>query len=223
FLLPVPVCCLILGSLAPTLAQDAKSADAKSADAKSADAKSAVASLFEGVPPDLRGNIKTNSVRIDRINDWLSENVDGKGKAIEVELPVIVNAVRNADKTYSVEFIGRSSNGAFGPGGGGFGGRGGFGPSTALTVTVLGDTWPVTVGDGRGFGSREASFGFVGVSAADAEKFVELKKIRVQGKAKRVRVGETGISLALDDVLVDGQKLTPRSGPTRGGKKAKGQ
>ena len=41
----------------------------------------------------------------------------------------------------------------------------------------------------------------------------ELKKVHIQGKAKRVRVGSSGILLALDDVLVDGQKLTPRKEP----------
>ena len=141
-LLPMVVCCLVLGSLAPTLAQDAKSA---------------VASLFEGVPSDLRASIKTNSVRMDRINDWLSDNVDGKGKVIEVDLTVKVKAVRDADKTYSIEFLPRSAGGGFSPGGGG--------SLSDISATVLGDTWPVIVSDGRGLRPngpvRDGSFGFV--------------------------------------------------------------
>jgi hypothetical protein len=173
------------------------------------DTKDPIAALFKGIPADLRSNIRANSVRRDRVNDWLSENIDNQGKLVEMDLPVYVQAVRDADKTYSVEFATRGS--------------GGFGGQLAITVTVLGDTWPVLVYDGRDRGVGSADFSFVGVSAADAEKLVELKKVHVQGKVKNARVNSGGISLILDEVLIDGKKLTPRKEAPKKGKEGKGK
>ena len=63
----------------------------------------------------------------------------------------------------------------------------------------------------------------MGVSAADAEKLVELKKVHVQGKVKNARVNSGGISLILDEVLIDGKKLTPRKEAPKKGKEGKGK
>jgi hypothetical protein len=157
------------------------------------DKKDSVAALFEGVPADLQTNVRANSVRRDRVNDWLIENVDGKGKVAELDMPVSVNAVRDADKTYRV-YITKQSTAA---------------EAAAMNVSVLGAKWPVLIRDGKGAGSSD-DFGFTGVSAADAEALVELKHVHIQGKVKTARVLSGGIMLTLEDVLIDGKKLTPR-------------
>jgi hypothetical protein len=61
--------------------------------------KDSVAALFDGIPVELRSKVKNNSVRRDRVNDWLSENVTGKAKTIEMLMPVRVGAKRAKDGT----------------------------------------------------------------------------------------------------------------------------
>jgi hypothetical protein len=50
--------------------------------------KMSLKSLFDGLPADLRAKVKHNPVRCDRVNDWLQENVNGKGKTIEMQVAV---------------------------------------------------------------------------------------------------------------------------------------
>ena len=158
--------CAVLGSLVPASGQDKQDP---------------LAALFVGLPADLRANIGTNSVRRDRVNDWLSEHVDGKGKTVELRIPVTVTAVRGADKTYTVQFTMRNRF---------FGGEGQLaGRALSAAVTVLGDTWPILLRDGSGSIDRSgyrSNFGFVEVSTEDAEKLVELKEIR----PRAIRTGQ---------------------------------
>ena len=193
----------MLGSLVPASGQDKQDP---------------IAALFEGIPADLRANVATNSVRRDRVNDWLGgkKQVDSKGKTVELRIPVTVTAVRGADKTYTVQFTMRNRF---------FGGEGPPAGRKPLVVTVLGDTWPVLLRDGSGNGGN--NFVFIGVSAADAEKLVELKETQIQGKVKHAHVNSDDISLTLEDVSVDGKKLTPRmvspKGKAFGGASANGR
>jgi hypothetical protein len=182
------VFCAMLGSLVPASGQDKQDP---------------IAALFEGLPADLRANVGTNSVRRDRVNDWLGEQVDGKGKTVELRIAVTVTAVRSADKTYTVQFATRNRL---------LGGEGPLAGRKPLAVAVLGDTWPVLLRDSSGFGGN---FGFVGVSTADAEKLVELKEIQIQAKVKHAHVNSDDISLTLEDVSVNGMKLTPRMVSTK--------
>jgi hypothetical protein len=186
--------CILLGS--PAAGQEKKQKQQNS-----------IESLFEGLPADLRKNVKSNPVRRDRVNDWLKEHVNGKGKTIVVQVPAEITPTRAEDGTYNVQitFV-RSS------------------PPT-VAVHVLGDQWPlevnstaglvpgkVTKGVGKGKSFRRG-FRFVSVSAADAEKLADLKAVTIQGKIEKVELvptfGDIGISLILDDVRLEGKKLMP--------------
>jgi hypothetical protein len=87
--------------------------------------KDSIVALFDGLPADLRAKVQTNSVRRDRVNDWLDEHVNGKGKTIEMQVPVIVRANRAKDRTYLVTVMVGTGKGFFA--GGGKGGKGGAG------------------------------------------------------------------------------------------------
>jgi hypothetical protein len=167
-----------------------------------------VASLFEGLPADLRAKVKTNAVRRDRVNDWLQEHVNGKGKIIAVCVPAQITPRRAKDGTYNVAID--------------------FGTSFRV-VNILGDDWALELngpavlvpkaakGGGKGFGGKGMfsgrGFRFMGVSSADAEILADLKEVTIQGKVERVMLlpvfGDIGISLILDDIRVEGKKLTP--------------
>jgi hypothetical protein len=158
-------------------------------------AQGSVQALFQGIPADLRANVKANSVRRDRVNDWLSENVDGKGKAIAVDMSVSVRAKRDANKTYTVQFTEQSPKG-----------RG-------ISVTVLGDEWRVLISVAKAGGKGRSytnDLVLVGVSTAEAEKLVELKKVHIEGKVKEARVQSGAIDLILEDVLINGKKATTK-------------
>jgi hypothetical protein len=171
--------------------------------------QNSIESLFEGLPADLRKNVKSNAVRQDRVNDWLKEHVNGKGKTIEVRVPVEIIPTRAKDGTYDVQItLVRSA-------------------PPAITVRTLGDEWPLELngravlvpkkGKGKGLAGKgklfRRNFSFVGISPADAEKLADLKVVTIQGKVEAAALlpmfGGVGISLALDDVRVEGKKLTP--------------
>jgi len=65
---------------------------------------------LEGLPSDLRAKMKANPVRRDRVNDWLGEHVNGKGKIIEVRVPVRIKPTRAKDGSYTVWISLESSN-----------------------------------------------------------------------------------------------------------------
>ncbi len=163
--------------------------------------ENSIESLFDGLPANLQKNVKSNPVRRDRVNDWLKEHVNGKGKTIAVRVPAQLIVRRANDGTYNVFLSGGGPRGDF-------------------TVTALGEVWPVTFCGNRfvkGFKNRlRAPLTFVGVSAADAEKLADLKEVTVKGKVHEAEINDQfaqpGIVLVLDDVRLDGKKFTsPKS------------
>jgi hypothetical protein len=174
------------------------------------------------------------------VNDWLGENVNGKGKTIEMQVPVSVGARRAKDGTYLVvvtvltgtAFKGKAKGGeakageAKGggtPGGGtpgqfpGFGGKkGGLG---GPKLTILGDEWSLDliVGGKNPNEYLRNQFELPGVSVADAEKLVDMVEATVKGKIQEVRlVNAVTLQVVVGDVLVDGKNMAqrkPESGP----------
>jgi hypothetical protein len=177
----------------------------------------AIAVLFEGVPADLRSKVKTNFVRRDRVNDWLRENVNGKGKTIEIKVPVRVGGKRANDGSYALlANLGTAAKG-FGGGtpftGGKKGGGTGFALLTAPKINVLGDDWSLDllVGDPDASLYVSNQFELNGVSAADAEKLVDLEQASIKGKVHEVRLAsETLLRVVLDDAQMEGKRITPR-------------
>jgi hypothetical protein len=212
--------------------------------------KDSIASLFDGIPADLRSNVRLNSVRRDRVNDWLADHVDGKGKTVELQLPVRVAAIRSKDRTYTVAYTvgilgkGKAKGPAFGPGAGGAGGQfpgsgnaggkgkgkepaaepgagaggagaqfPGFYGGPDFKVSVLGDDWSIDLKLGANDPEKfwPNQFERSGVSVADAEKLVELKKVTVKAKVQEVKlVSSFALRLTLADIELDGKKMTPR-------------
>lgn len=196
------------------------------------DPHDSIPALFDGLPADLRAKVKWNSVRRDRVNDWLGENVNGKGKTIEMQVPVKVLAKRAKDGTYLVAvtvspgpiFKGGKATKGFGgaggppPGAGGGGGPGGpppgfGGPFRFQKLTVLGDEWSLdlVVGAKDSADYWPNQLELAGVSVADAEKLVDLAEATVKGKILEVGlVSEQSLRIVLGDVMLDGKKMTPR-------------
>jgi hypothetical protein len=171
--------------------------------------KDSIAALFEGIPADLRSKVQENSVRRDRVNDWLSDHVNGKGKTIEIQVPAIVTATRTKDSTYTIVVsLGRAKKKGGGTVGGPFPGFGPGGPR----VTVLGDEWTLSVL----FAPKESAkprsqLELAGVSPADAEKLVELDRAAIKGNVQRATIGSGSVfHLVLGDVQVEGKNMTPR-------------
>lgn len=181
-------------------------------------------SLFDGIPADLRSKVQENSVRRDRANDWLRDHVNGKGKTIEIQLPVVVTAARTKEGTYTIGVaLGRKKGG----GGAQFPG---FPRAGDTKVAVLGDEWTVSLG----FAPKDSEeiwsqLEREGVSAADAEKLVELERATFKGNVKLAALGTAGyFRVILDDVQMDGKKMVPKNlnkgvfKPDTGGKKKGG-
>ena len=168
-----------------------------------------IESLFEGLPADLRKNLENNAVRRDRVNNWLKEHVNGKGKTIEVRVPVEIIPRRAKDGTYPVLVNVNESN---------------------AIVRPLGEKWSLGIirrpvaqtkggaKDKVGKGGKGATYFrglvFVGVSPADAEKLSDLKKVTIQGKVREMELKDRFatllcVCLFLEDVRLDGMKLTP--------------
>lgn len=168
--------------------------------------KNAIASLFDGVPADLQAKVRDNPVRCDRVNDWLKDKVNGKGKTIEIQMNVKrVRPYRTADKTYRVELTLECPH-----------------------ISVLGDVWRIYLCDQyvaeNGFLQQDFHFG--DVSAADAEKIADAKQITIRGKVKEARLSRFAyantphtVQFELEDVQVNGIKVVPYKGPTKKGKK----
>jgi hypothetical protein len=179
--------------------------------------QNSIESLFEGLPADLRKNVKGNQVRIDRVNDWLKNHVNGKRKTIEIRVPAGINPLRRLNKTYTV-YISVDR--------------------TKASVKALGEEWPLELirkvdapkvvrinkdkakwKDPKDPGNLlfvviQASF--EDVSPADAEKMAELKEVTIQGKVQKAVIDKlapsrVGILLILDDVRLEGKELTPSS------------
>jgi len=166
--------------------------------------KDPIKALFDGVPADLQV-IRANPVRCDRVNDWLAENVNGKGKTIEMRVEVYpANVIRSKDGTYQIGL--RLKDPA---------------------ITILGGEWSVHLTNG--FNVVDGTLyqlGFRGVKTADAEKVADARHILIQGKVKEVKVARVrnvskpAITVLLEEVQVDGSKWTPN--PEQGGFEADG-
>jgi hypothetical protein len=175
------------------------------------DAKDSIVALFDGIPADLRSKVKDNSVRRDRVNGWLRDHVNGKGKTIEMQLSVRVTAILSKEETYTIVVSLKQ---------GGFGAFAGEGPH----VAVLGDEWSVSFG----FAPKDSAeiwsqLELTGVSVADAEKLVELERATFKGNVKLAVLYQTSLRLILEEVQVDGKKMTPRKLEGGGKKGAPGE
>jgi hypothetical protein len=93
--------------------------------------ENSIAALFDGLPGDLHAKVQNNSVRRDRVNDWLVDHVNGKGKTIEMQVPVRVLAKRAKDRTYLVAVTIGAGKGFVGGIGGKKGAKGGTGKGGA--------------------------------------------------------------------------------------------
>lgn len=185
--------------------------------------KDSIKALFDGIPADLRSKVRDNPVRCDRVNDWLKDHVNGKGKTIEIRLDVNdVSTTRAEDGTYRVRLT-----------------------LAPVKGNILEDDWRVhftnqVAGDAKvpvGPFRGANNFAFEGVSTAEAEKLFELKQAVIQGKVLAAALARSAdnvfdpgrggnnrtgsISVALEDVRVDGKKWTPYI-PVPGLKKGKG-
>jgi hypothetical protein len=183
--------------------------------------RNTVKALFDGLPADLRAKVRDNPVRCDRVNDWLKDQVNGKGKTVEIRLFVKdVLPYRSEDGTYRVHI-----------------------KLVAANMQLLGDGWQVALGD---YNSRRitsgpaeylppgGNFSFSGVSSADAEKLADSKEVVIQGKVQEVLLPRfqrnspdgAAMSVILEEVQVNGKKWTPYKAPDVpfvGGKKAGGK
>jgi hypothetical protein len=180
-----------------------------------------LAALFDGIPADLRTKVRNNLVRRDRVNDWLRDNVSGKGKTIEFRVPLRMGGKRSNDGTYaliaSVGTAGKGFGGAATTTGFPGGGKKGTGAVAALAapkINVLGDEWNLDLHVGDQAASLTNQFDLNGVNAADAEKLVDLEHALIKGKIREVQLSSaTAVRLVLDDALLEGKKMSPRASP----------
>ncbi len=173
--------------------------------------KNAVKALFDGIPADLSAKVRDNPVRCDRVNDWLQDNVNGKGRSIAVRVELKEVLPYRRDNGYLVHLCLVESK-----------------------LNVLDADWHVVLSDRKlslaatrslpSVGGY-ATFSFEGVGTADAEKLADLKHVTIMGKVKEAKLsrlnremptdGAAGgkspptLSIILEDVLVDGNKWTP--------------
>jgi hypothetical protein len=184
--------------------------------------RNTVKALFDGLPADLRAKVRDNPVRCDRVNDWLKDQVNGKGKTVELRLFVKdVLPYRSEDGTYRVHL-----------------------KLEAAKMQLLGDEWQVALGDYNSrrdtsgpppdYAPQGYNFSFSGVSSADAEKLADSKEVVIQGKVQEVLLPRfsrnsahgAAMSVILEEVQVNGKKSTPYKapdGPFVGGKKGGGK
>jgi hypothetical protein len=165
--------------------------------------KNAVKTLFDGIPADLRAKVRDNPVRCDRVNDWLQDNVNGKGKMIEVRVELKEILPYRRDAGYVV-YLGVGET----------------------KLNLLDADWHVVLSDRKlstaksvAFSSLNANFLFEGVNTVDAEKLADLKRAVIMGKVKEAKLSrinsstEPTLNIILEDVVVDGNKWTPFKGP----------
>jgi hypothetical protein len=197
----VPLLCGFLLAVVPVRSQE-KDKDKQ---------KNSIESIFDGMPDDLRAKVKENPVRCDRVNDWLKEHVDGKGRTIEIEMNVKkFRPYRTNDKTYRIELSLESPK-----------------------LPLLGTEWRVFLCNQyvSEDGILKQDFHFGEVSMADAEKLADAKSVMIRGKVKEARLSRFAyantphtVKFELEDVQVNGTKLMPYKalGPF-GGKKGGGK
>jgi hypothetical protein len=167
--------------------------------------KNTITALFDGIPADLRAKVRDNPVRVDRVNDWLKAEIDGKGKIVEVQATVKkFRPFRTDAKTYRVELI-----------------------LERPVIVVFGDDWQLHLCGHFVSESRveNEDFQFSDVSLADAEYLGESKKVIIRGKVNLARLSRFAyantphtIHIVLDDVHIDGRKFTILSSGTLGKK-----
>lgn len=167
--------------------------------------KNTIKSLFDGLPQELRAKVQSNPVRCDRVNDWLQENVNGKGRVVEIRLELQDILPVRRENGYVVLMSQKK-----------------------VKINVLDAEWNLSIADEangpatppRGFNAR--TFSFEGVKAADAEKLADQKDAVITGKVKEVAIsrvtnqGAPYVAMILEDVLVDGKKWTPLKRPAGG-------
>jgi hypothetical protein len=165
-----------------------------------------VQSLFDGSPASLTTKAVSNRIRRDRVNDWLQENVNGKGKGVHLQVPLHAVATRAKDGSYIVRLH-----------------------NVAAGVKVFGETWYVQAFGlseavrrdfQQPFGSFDASFGFEGVSSADAENLTDTNPGTIQAKVKEAALVPQNrtteelppyyLRLILTDVQVNGKAFAPK-------------
>jgi beta-lactamase regulating signal transducer with metallopeptidase domain len=166
-----------------------------------------VAALFEGIPKELQKNVASNQVRIDRVNDWLKENVDGKNKWVECTFRLQeVTPSRDTAGTYQVKMR-----------------------ILETPATVFGETWMILFTDRDYIGPTLGTLFFAKVKAADAEKLADKKQVSIKGKVKYARLLEKGnfgngtnMLFSLENIEADGTALDTDKSPGKGGKGGKG-
>lgn len=172
--------------------------------------KNAIKLLFDGLPADLRTKVRDNPVRCDRVNDWLQDNVNGKGRTVEIRVDVKEVLPYRRNTGYLVHFFLEETK-----------------------VNLLDADWQVVladVGNGPAVGRKASgakNFSFEGISTVDAERLVDLKRAVVVGKVKEAKISRLHassvatsaptVTIILEDVLVDGKKWTPYQTPAGDG------
>ena len=123
-----------------------------------------------------------------------------------MKVPVRVTARRAKDGTYLVVYtVGAGTS---------FKGKGkgpNFGGPLRQNLTVLGDEWSLNlIVSGKDSTDWPNQLELAGVSAADAEKLVEMTEATVKGKIEEISLVDEYVRLVLGDVQIDGKKTTPR-------------
>jgi hypothetical protein len=161
--------------------------------------KDTIQSLFDGIPQDLRAKVQANPVRCDRVNDWLQENVNGKGLTIEVRVEMQEVLPFRKEMAYQAHLFLKETK-----------------------VKLLDAAWELRLSDHNSVGGKTLSnFSFEGVNAVDAEKLADMERAVIKGKVKQVRISRMSFSAApnvaivLEDVLVEGNRWTPSATPYR--------
>ena len=176
--------------------------------------KNTLQSLFDGIPKDLSAKVQPNPVRCDRVNDWLQDNVNGKGRSIEVTIELQDVLPYRQENGYRVHLALKESK-----------------------LNLLDADWELRLADPTNaemilrravVGAK--NFSFDGVNAVDAEKLVDMKKVAIRGKVKEAKISRLNsstapaITIILEDVLVEGNRWIAYQGPAVGNPfgKAKG-
>ncbi len=165
--------------------------------------KNPLQSLFDGIPKDLSAKVQANPVRCDRVNDWLQDNVDGKGLTIEVRVELKEILPYRKEMAYQAHLFLKESK-----------------------VKLLDADWELRLSDHNLPVSKtavESNFSFEGLNAVDAEKLADMERAVIKGKVKEARVtrinssGAPSIAIILEDVLVEGNRWTASATPYRKG------
>lgn len=172
--------------------------------------ENSVEALFDGIPQDLCAKVRDNPVRCDRVNDWLQENVNGKGKMFDTRVDLQEVIPYRRENGYLMHLVLKETK-----------------------VRLLDADWVLHLGDhklpasGKSFGSSALSyhFSFEGVSAAHAEATCDMKSVAVKGRVKEAKISRLHtaatptLSIVLEDVTIENNRWAPYKAPTglRGG------